>query len=127
MTEHQIEEVYDVLTRVMYECGLDNITPELHHGDCVGVDVQAAIIAKELGYKIICHPPAVSEQQGHFGGDVIRKPSGYLQRDRAIVDECDALLVVPLQMERQSKGGTWYTHDYAKKKNKPYIVLWPRE
>jgi len=26
-------------------------------------------------------------------------------------------------MERQTHGGTWYTYDYAKKKNKPIILI----
>jgi hypothetical protein len=98
---------------------------EFHHGDCNGVDVQAAAIAKELGYKIVCHPPKLTEEQGFFGGDEMREPAGYLQRDRAIVDECDVLLVCPKQMEWQPKGGTWYTHDYAKKQDKPLSVIWP--
>jgi hypothetical protein len=98
---------------------------ELHHGDCRGVDVQVAAIAKELGYKIVCHPPKLTEQQGHFGGDEIREPAGYLQRDRAIVDETEILLVVPLQNERQDKGGTWYTYDYALKTGKTVHMCYP--
>ena len=99
---------------------------EFHHGDCRGVDVQAAAIARELGYKIVCHPPTSDEQQGFFGGDEVRKPAGYLQRDRAIVDSTEVLLVVPLQTEWQPKGGTWYTHDYAQKTGKPVQVFYPK-
>lgn len=98
---------------------------ELHHGDCRGVDIEVAAIARHLGWRIVCHPPKLTEQQGFFGGDEMREPAGYLERDRKIVDESDILLVVPLQMEWQPKGGTWYTHDYAKKKNKPFVVFWP--
>lgn len=98
---------------------------ELHHGDCKGVDVEVAAIARHLGWRIICHPPKLTEQQGFFGGDEMRELAGYLERDRRIVDETDFLLVVPLQKEWQPKGGTWYTHDYAKKKDKPLMVFWP--
>jgi hypothetical protein len=108
-----------------YECRIDGITPEFHHGDCNGVDVQAAKIARELGYKIVCYPPKLTEEQGFFGGDVVHEPAGYLERDRAIVDACDVLLVCPKQMSWQPKGGTWYTHDYAKKIGKPFNVIWP--
>jgi len=100
---------------------------ELHHGDCNGVDIQVAAVAKELGWRIVCHPPKSTEQQGYFGGDEMREPLGYLQRDRNIVDETETLIVVPLQNEWQPKGGTWYTHDYAKKKNKPVTVFYPGE
>lgn len=98
---------------------------ELHHGDCRGVDIEVAAIARHLGWRIVCHPPKLTEQQGFFGGDEIREPAGYLERDRRIVDETDFLLVVPLQKEWQPKGGTWYTHDYAKKKDKPLKIIWP--
>lgn len=118
-TEYQLAELRKVLTELK--------GTEFHHGDCNGVDVQAAAIARELGYKIICYPPKSTEEQGFFGGDIVHEPAGYLQRDRAIVDNCDVLLVVPKHMEWQPKGGTWYTHDYAKKTDKPYSIIWPKE
>lgn len=114
---YQLAELRTVLTELK--------GTEFHHGDCAGVDVQAAAIAKELGYRIVCHPPKSSEQQGFFGGDEVREPLGYLQRDRNIVDATDVLLVVPLQNAWQPKGGTWYTHDYAVKKGKPVSVIYP--
>jgi hypothetical protein len=98
---------------------------ELHHGDCSGVDVEVAQVAKELGWRIVCHPPKTTETQGYFGGDEIRQPLGYLQRDRNIVDETEMLIVVPLQNQWQSRGGTWYTHDYAVKKGKPVNIFYP--
>jgi hypothetical protein len=98
---------------------------ELHHGDCRGVDVEVALLAKGMGYKIVCHPPKSNKEQGHFGGDDIREPQTYLKRDRNIVDETDILLVVPLQNERQDKGGTWYTYDYALKTGKTVHMAYP--
>ena len=118
-TEYQLSKLRSVLQELK--------GTEFHHGDCNGVDVQAAAIARELGYKIVCYPPTSTEEQGFFGGDVVHAPAGYLQRDRAIVDACDVLIVVPKQMLWQPKGGTWYTHDYAKKTNKPFNVIWPKE
>jgi hypothetical protein len=118
-TEYQLTQLRSVLA--------DLKGAEFHHGDCNGVDVQAAAIAKSLGYTIVCYPPTSTNEQGHFGGDIVHEPAGYLQRDRAIVEECDVLLVCPKQMEWQPKGGTWYTHDYAVKINKPYNIIWPEE
>ena len=92
-TEYQLKELRNILAELK--------GTEFHHGDCRGVDVQAAAIAKELGYKIICHPPILTEEQGYFGGDEIREPAGYMKRDRTIVEETDVLLVCPKQMERQ--------------------------
>ena len=98
---------------------------ELHHGDCTGVDVEVAAIARNYKLRIICHPPIQTETQGYFGGDEIRDPKGYLERDRDIVNETELLLVVPLQNQWQPKGGTWYTHDYAVKTGKPVKIFWP--
>lgn len=117
--EYQLEEVRAFLAEFKGS--------ELHHGDCKGVDEQVAAIAKELGYRIVCHPPESDYLRAYFPYDECREPLGYLRRDRNIVDETDMLIVVPLQNEWQPKGGTWYTHDYAKKKEKPYIVVWPGE
>ena len=117
MTDWQAKELCKVL--------LELKGSELHHGDCAGVDIQAAAIAKELGYRIVCHPPESDYLRGFFPYDEAREPANYLKRDRAIVDACDVLLVIPLQMEWQPKGGTWYTHDYAKKTGKPFNVIWP--
>lgn len=98
---------------------------ELHHGDCVGVDAEVAAIARELGFRVICHPPEKNELRAFYESDESRTPYNYLRRDRNIVDETDQLLVVPMHTEWQPKGGTWYTHDYAKKKNKPLTIIWP--
>jgi hypothetical protein len=120
MSEHQFEMVSQYLAGRYCEGA------EFHHGDCSGVDVEAAYLARELGYKIVCYSPKSDETRGFFGGDVVHEPAGYLERDRAIVDACDYLLVVPLQMEWQPRGGTWYTHDYAVKQNKPFFVIYPK-
>lgn len=114
----QLDLAKDFLSKL----GSDN---ELHHGDCSGVDVEIAAIVKELGWRIVCHPPYSTESQGFFGGDEVRAPKGYLERDRNIVDESELLIVIPLQNTWQPRGGTWYTHDYAKKTGKPCVVFYP--
>lgn len=98
---------------------------ELHHGDCVGVDVQVATIAKELGWKIICHPPIKTELQGFFGGDEVRPSLSHFARNRNIVKETELLMVVPWQSEPSDRGGTWYTYDYAVKNNKLIRIFYP--
>lgn len=110
------------IIKFMESLGSDH---ELHHGDCKGVDVQVAAAAKYLGWRVVCHPPKSNKMQGYFGGDEMREPLGYLQRDRNIVNETEMLMVVPLQDEWQPTGGTWYTHDYAKKTNKPVNIFYP--
>ena len=91
---------------------------EFHHGDCVGVDVEAAEMASEFDYRIICHPPVKDDLRAFYPYDEIRPADTYFARNRNIVNAVDFLIVVPFQDERQNHGGTWYTHDYAKKINK---------
>lgn len=120
MSALQILQVYDFLETVEQPA-------ELHHGDCAGVDEQVAILARGLGFRIVCHPPASDYLRAFQPADEMRVPAGYLKRDRAIVDSVDFMIVVPLQNEWQPKGGTWYTHDYAKTKGVNYKVFWPGE
>jgi thiamine pyrophosphate-dependent acetolactate synthase large subunit-like protein len=123
MNEHQFKHIDAFLKEVIQlEPGA-----ELHHGDCVGVDEEVALLAQELGYKIVCHPPEKRELRADVPYDECREPLNYFARNRNIVDECDVLLVVPYQNEPQSHGGTWYTHDYAQKKKKLTTVIYPGE
>ncbi len=100
---------------------------EFHHGDCVGVDVQAAALAKELGYNVVCHPPSTPTHRGWFPSARSLKPQGYFTRNRAIVDSVELLLVVPREDAWQPRGGTWFTHDYAHVVGRDLIVNWPRK
>lgn len=124
MSETQRLRVYDLLNQIIEECKAQEIDPEFHHGDCVGVDVEAAIIAKTFGYKIVAHPGPVGELQAGHESDEIRPNFTHFKRNRNIVDETDFLIVVPLQNTHQSRGGTWYTHDYAIKQGKEMIVIY---
>lgn len=118
MTDFQLVEVGRFLA---------NNSGHFHHGDCVGVDVQAARIASHLGYHVVCHPPTAQDMRAFHDSDEVRNPLGYLARDRKIVESVEVLLVVPKQMEWQPKGGTWYTHDYAKRRGVPIIMFWPEQ
>jgi len=100
---------------------------ELHHGDCVGVDDEAATIVHEAGSAtIVVHPPTDDKlQAGNPYGTFTMEAKSYFARNRDIVDAVELLIVVPLQSEHQIRGGTWKTHDYAVKKNKRIITIWP--
>ena len=98
---------------------------ELHHGDCVGVDIEAAEIATGLGIQTVCHPPVDQRLRAHHKSDVILEQKTYFARNRNIVDMCDILFVIPFQTSHSSTGGTWYTHDYAVKKGVPVEIFFP--
>jgi hypothetical protein len=121
LNDTQLRAVIDALTTIIdKERG-----SELHHGDCVGADVELAIIAKTLGFTVVCHPPLNDGMRAFHRSDAIRLPFSYFARNRNIVDETEVLLVVPYQDSPQDNGGTWYTHDYAVKKNKPVMIFYP--
>ena len=100
---------------------------EFHHGDCVGVDVEAAAVARSMGMRTVSHPPVDESLRAHHNSTVILEQKTHFARNRDIVDDVDILFVIPWQDEWQSRGGTWYTHDYAEKKGVETITIWPSE
>lgn len=113
------------LVGVFYSIYQEKFNLVFHHGDCVGVDVDAADVANELGYRVISHPPIKSEMRAFHKSDEIRETKSYFVRNRDIVHESQFLIVVPKESERSTKGGTWYTHDYASKNMKDGVIIWP--
>lgn len=103
---------------------------ELHHGDCIGVDVQIASMARDLGIKVVSHPPVKETLRAFHDSDIILNPDSYLSRDRRIVDSVDMLIVVPKDKKSDfmddTKSGTKYTHDYAKKIGRTKVIFYPQ-
>jgi hypothetical protein len=124
----QFDRVYDFLNSAIEHCKEkeeDMWPPELHHGDCIGADEMVAKIAMMLGFKVICHPPENTVLRAYQTSHETRVPLSYFHRNRNIVDETDFLIAVPYQDSHQSTGGTWYTVDYAVKKNKQVKIFYP--
>lgn len=100
---------------------------EFHHGLCVGVDCQSHDEVRNLAPhgRIIGHPSVDKKLQKEVNCDELREAKTHFARNRDIVNETDILIVVPMQMEWQSRGGTWYTHDYGVNRGKEVFVIWP--
>ena len=102
-----------------------------HHGDCVGADVQAAAIAKKIGYKIVGYPgfspkfPRLTGFRGFFPSDVTHPAEPFLDRNHKIVDAADIMFATPEQPEEVLRSGTWATIRYAKKSGKKVVILQP--
>lgn len=98
---------------------------EFHHGDCEGADAEAHDIVREFfpTCKIVVHPPASNYLRAYKSGDELRQPLGYIPRDENIVNETEYLAGAPLHNVRQKGSGTWYTINYAVKKNRNHKVL----
>jgi len=85
-----------------------------HHGDCIGGDAQFHGLCQKLGVQLIGHPPTDEKHRAFCKGWLeCRAPMPYLQRDRAMVGEVSWLIAAPREIEHQTRGGTWYTHDHA--------------
>ena len=97
----------------------------LHHGDCVGADAQFAELARELGARIVCHPPNNPSMRAFFPSDEYREPLTYFARNRAIVQACHVLVAAPPTMVHMPRGGTWYTIDYARKVRRSVVLVLP--
>lgn len=98
------------------------------HGSCQGVDTEAALIAAALDPrpKIVALPGPEGPWENPLAvADQRRPPKGHFARNRDIVGECDVLVVCPKEDERQPRGGTWYTYDYARKVGRRILLVYP--
>ena len=102
---------------------------ELHHGLCKGVDIQVRDIVREVCPSVNVFARPGPDGDGWRGDalaiETVLPGKGHFSRNRDIVDVCNLLLVIPKDNAWQRFGGTWYTHDYAVKKSKPVVVVWP--
>ena len=129
MNKRQYDIVRRLLDEINYRCRARDIKPEFHHGDCIGVDIQAAEIARVLGYTTVAHPgrsanPAAEDLRANHSSDVIWDTETYFKRNRQIVFCVDYLIVVPKE-NTPNKGGSWYTYSYALTHGKKLKVVYP--
>lgn len=102
---------------------------EIHHGDCVGCDVEMveSVLAKAVSLEltndiqIVAWPPTSFRFRALLPGDQRMPPQSYRQRNQSIVDACDVLVACPGPDSR----GTWMTVRMAADASKPMVVLCP--
>ena len=98
-----------------------------HHGCCIGSDYDAALLARNLGFFIIGHPPINTiKMQDPVIADELRPPREYLDRNMNIVTECSLLIATPKTNAEELRSGTWTTIRYARKQDKPIQYILPR-
>jgi hypothetical protein len=98
---------------------------EFHHGDCIGSDEQACLIAVEAGFKLFCHPPNNPSKRAFVKSDFFFAEKSYLERNHDIVDSCNKLYAAPEGFEEELRSGTWSTIRYAKQNKKQVIIIYP--
>jgi hypothetical protein len=104
MTDKQLGAVHALLC--------DKVGQTLHHGDCVGADVQADEIARYYAMTIVVHPPSSKVlrafKQSSNGLTLAQKP--YRERNQDIVNACSILIACPDGPNIPgNRSGTWMT------------------
>lgn len=100
---------------------------EFHHGSCMGADIEAADIVRDVfpDCKIHGWPGPDGDPCRRDSGvdDYKHEPENHFARNRHIVNAVDKMAAAPIVMEPQPRGGTWYTINYARKKGTPVMLL----
>jgi hypothetical protein len=118
MTPLQIKAVYLILWEYRPQ--------EVHHGDCIGADEEFHNLAKEVGMRVVIHPPIKDEKRAFCVGDESRPEQHYLIRNHFIVDETEVLIATPKSNKEELRSGTWATIRYAfHKEGKEVRIVWP--
>lgn len=118
MSSEQRKALYEILTGIHPK--------ELHMGDCIGVDAEAAIMAKGLGVRIVSHPPISTKYRAFVAYDEERPVAEYLVRNERIVNETELLIGVPRTHREQLRSGTWACIRYARKIRRMTCIIYPR-
>jgi hypothetical protein len=94
-----------------------------HHGDCVGADATMHEMVGDRCDKVI-HPPNKDVHRAYCNGYILPELS-YMDRNKNIVDSSELMIATPPSMEEITRSGTWSTVRYARKRNKPLIIVFP--
>lgn len=97
----------------------------LHHGDCVGADSDAHDAARELGLRVVGHPPVDPRLRAWRDCDELRDEFEYLVRNGHIVAESSLLVATPAEPVEQPTGGTWWTVRRARERQVGCVVIAP--
>lgn len=95
----------------------------IHHGDCLGGDLQMHLLAYALGKKVVVHPPDNQRLRAFCSSDDVRPTRPYMSRNRDIVKESEVLLAMPLNDIEDFVSGTWATVRLARKAGRKIIII----
>lgn len=87
-----------------------------HHGDCVGADAEAHVLAETCPTvpEILIHPSSVPGTRAFCRGHKVFDEKPPLVRNLDMVKACDVLIACPAGQERR-RSGTWATVRAARK------------
>ncbi len=117
-TKRQREETRALLVKLR--------ATELHHGDCVGGDSEVCEIARDLGMRIVSHPPENPTYRAFVDSDESMPEAPYATRNAAIVAAVDILVALPRQQSEVLRSGTWSTVRRAYRDGVEVALILPR-
>lgn len=81
-----------------------------HHGDCVGVDEEAAKIANGKEIRTVSHPPVIPRLRAFCYSDIVLAPKPYSERNKDIIRVSALVIGIPSGPEEEERfSGTWAT------------------
>ena len=119
MTHDQAVAVHSLLVSRGATC--------LHHGDCLGADLQAHMMALALELDTVLHPPSDSKYRAFCRAltEHDHEPAPYIYRNHRIVDASVEVYAAPRQSHEVLRSGTWATIRYAIGLNIPTMIVFP--
>lgn len=121
MTPHQINSVCTLIA----EAKLAEKVVYARHGDCIGADETFDQLCAGMCIPRIVHPPDVDTYRAFCAGELILEARPYLFRNRDIVNNSGVLIATPETHTERDRSGTWSTVRYARRTNKPHVVVYP--
>lgn len=100
----------------------------LHHGDCIGSDDDADMLAASIGLVRHIRPSTVAGTRAHTerrGALVVAPEAEPWMRDQWTVDAGWFLVATPKTFKVEERSGTWMTVRMARKAGKTAYVIWP--
>lgn len=123
LTDYQKMTVSSTLESLLFE-----YTNQLHHGMCIGGDLQVHKICRGLfgkNVEIHGHPSNLDRFRAQCDCDVYYTPKAPLVRNRDIVIAVQTMIALPGEDEEILRSGTWATIRYARMVKRQMITIYP--
>ncbi len=79
-----------------------------------------------MGIEILKRPSVLLDKRAHTKeGICIAEPEKPLDRNKKLVDDGEILVATPAELNEERRSGTWSTIRYARKTDKPIIIIFP--
>ena len=101
---------------------------EAHHGCCEGADTEFHAMAYDAECRLHGHPPTNPVYRAALtfrSTDIVHTEKPYIDRNRDIIDACEALIAAPGEADEQLRSGTWSTIRYARKLGRRILIVRP--